>query len=69
MRLSKVFHLPCVEMRVRGTGRGVLLEHRDIANIYAIIFAEINRLGSSKFLPGDRSEQPPMLAQRVVFYR
>jgi antitoxin VapB len=61
VRLPKAFRLPGTEVRVRRVGRGVLLEpmERDIEAIKAI-FAKIDRLRGSDFLPEGRPEQPPM---------
>jgi antitoxin VapB len=61
VRLPKNFRLPGKEVRVRRLGRGVLLEpmERSVEDIKAI-FAEIDRLGGSDFLPDGRPEQPPM---------
>jgi antitoxin VapB len=61
VRLPKNFRLPGTEARVRRLGRGVLLEpmERSVEDIRAI-FAEIDRLGGTSFLPEGRPEQPPM---------
>jgi len=61
VRLPKEFRLPGTEVRVRRIGRAVLLEpvERDRETIKAV-FAEIDRLGGSEFLPEGRPEQPPM---------
>jgi antitoxin VapB len=61
VRLPKEFRLPGTEVRVRRIGRAVLLEpvERDRETIKAV-FAEIDRLGGSEFLPEGRAEQPPM---------
>jgi antitoxin VapB len=66
VRLPKEFRMPGTEVRVRRVGRGVLLEpiERDIKDIKAI-FAEIDRLGGSDFLPEGRPEQPAMPPQRA----
>jgi antitoxin VapB len=63
VRLPKNFRLPGTEARVRRLGRGVLLEpmERSIEDVRAI-FAEIDRLGGTGFLPEGRFEQPPMPA-------
>jgi antitoxin VapB len=63
VRLPKNFRLPGTEARVRRLGRGVLLEpmERSIEDVRAI-FAEIDRLGGTGFLPEGRAEQPPMPA-------
>lgn len=68
VRLPKAFRLAGHEVRVRRVGRGVLLEpmEGDAANVKAI-FAEIDRLGSSDFLPQGRPDQPPMPPQSAIF--
>ncbi|MFI5021481.1 MAG: antitoxin [Alphaproteobacteria bacterium] len=70
VRLPKDFRLPGSEVRVRRIGRGVLLEpmEREIGDIKAV-FAEIDRLGGTDFLPEGRPEQPPMPAPRAVIGR
>lgn len=61
VRLPKAFRLPGTEVRVSRVGRGVLLEPiaHSVEDIRAI-FAEIDRLGGSDFLPEGRPPQPPM---------
>ena len=68
VRLPKEFRLPGTEVRVRRLGRGVLLEpiERDLRDIRAI-FAEIDRLTGSDFLPEGRPEQPPMPPSAAKF--
>ncbi|HKO07363.1 MAG TPA: AbrB/MazE/SpoVT family DNA-binding domain-containing protein [Alphaproteobacteria bacterium] len=70
VRLPKDFRLPGSEVRVRRIGRGVLLEpmEREIGDIKAV-FAEIDRLGGTDFLPEGRPEQPPMPPPRAVIGR
>jgi hypothetical protein len=55
------------QARVRRLGRGVLLEpmERSVEDIRAI-FAEIDRLGGTSFLPEGRPKQPPMPSQSVA---
>jgi antitoxin VapB len=68
VRLPKEFRLPGTEVRVRRFGRGVLLEPISAgAESIRKIFAEIDRLGGSDFLPEGRPEQPPMPPQRAFF--
>ena len=61
VRLPDDFRLPGKRVRVRSFGRGVLLEPVDqnIRDVGAI-FAEIDRLGGSEFLPEGRPPQPPV---------
>jgi antitoxin VapB len=69
VRLPKSFRLPGTEARVRRLGRGVLLEpmERSIEDV-AAIFAEIDRLGGTGFLPEGRPQQPPMPAPAAVSF-
>jgi antitoxin VapB len=69
VRLPKNFRLPGTQVRVRRLGRGVLLEpmERSVEDIRAI-FAEIDRLGGTNFLPEGRPEQPPMPAPATVSF-
>jgi antitoxin VapB len=68
VRLPKAFRMPGSQVRVRRFGRGVLLEpmETDAAAVRAV-FAEIDRLGGSEFLPEGRPEQPPMPTGRSIF--
>jgi antitoxin VapB len=69
VRLPKSFRLPGTEARVRRLGRGVLLEpmERSIEDV-AAIFAEIDRLGGTGFLPEGRPQQPPMPAVTTIAF-
>lgn len=68
VRLPKEFRLPGTQVWVRRMGRGVLLEpmERDIRDIKAV-FAEVDRIGSTEFLPEGRPEQPPMSPGQADF--
>jgi len=61
VRLPKAFRLPGSEVRVRRMGNGVLIEPiaRTPEEIKAV-FAAIDRLRASDFLPEGRPPQPPM---------
>jgi len=68
VRLPKEFRLPGTEVRVRRVGRGVLLEptEKSVEDVRAI-FAKIDRLRGTEFLPEGRPDQPSMPAPRGVF--
>lgn len=69
VRLPKAFRLPGTEVRVRRIGHGVLLEPvaRTPEEIRAV-FAEIDRLKGSDFLPEGRPPQPAMPPAKDVSF-